>query len=460
MMKYQLRDYQLKLLENISDSLNQGHKTLAQLATGGGKSIVLGSLAKQFAAAKENGSVIVVAHRNELIEQLAATLERVTGSQVGILKAGHKQELWRQIQVASVQSLNEKRLAELYRIPELIIIDEAHHTTVKSNYTALVNKFPSARVAGFTATPVRGDKQLLSDCYDNLVCGVEAQQLFDEGYLCQYKLFAPEKRMEGGKIAVSGFNAGDYDLRDLQRKNQVGDLSKTAVDAYLKYASGKTCIAFCMSVEYSIAQAEAYQAAGIKAKHLDGNTPKPERAQALRDLAEGKLHIITNCALFGEGVDIPSIECVQIIRMTKSLGLWLQMVGRALRPSPNKECAVIIDHGSHHEELGLPETKRYWSLHKEDPKLPKAIELREKQIIDLSDQMELTVVALEQTLAEIDRTKTLPMTLAEFKRLVKVCETNKYKPGWLYYRLKESNASAEIWKAHKEYSDKQKVSVA
>lgn len=434
-----LRPYQKELVADIYAAWKSNKRVLAQLATGGGKSIILASIVQKF---KESGDiVIVIAHRNELIDQLVSTLEKAMGCRVGVIKSGRGFDYNAKVFVASIQSLSPKRMARV-RMPGLIVIDESHHVTDKNKYGKVLEHYKrSAKVLGVTATPIRNDKHSLGDVYGTLVQGVSSKYLFDNGYLCRYKLYAPVKSIVKGRVV-----RGEYDQKDIVKKNQVEDLTLSAVKAYKDFADGRTCIAFCVSVDYSIAQARAYNKAGIPAVHLDGTTDKETRKQALTDLATGKVKVICNYALFGEGVDIPSIEAVQIVRATKSLSLWLQMFGRALRPSPGKEKAIVIDHGENYVEHGTPDQDRDWDINtiKKEVKEKVLKEIAEDDQLELLLEKEVVQIIQEMQLIS-DPIKLNKMR--EFDTMIKICHDNSYSHGWLYYQLKGSDYPVECWQA-------------
>ena len=194
----QLRPYQLELIDNVNSALEQHRSVLAQLATGGGKSVILATVVDNYIKLYRR-PVLVIAHRTELIMQLKSTLLNITHRLVGVVKAGYPYESLKLVQVASIQSLNEKRIGLMENNkPCLIIIDEAHHTTDENRYSQLFSQF-DCPILGLTATPVRLGKKKLGDCYEKLICGVTAKQLIREGFLCKYKLFVPKESIIAGK---------------------------------------------------------------------------------------------------------------------------------------------------------------------------------------------------------------------------------------------------------------------
>jgi len=135
-----------------------------------------------------------------------------------------------------------------------------------------------------------------------------------------------------------------------------------AIGHYQRLARGKSAVAFCVSVEHSKHVAAEFRAAGVLAWHVDGETPYGERKEAIRAFRNGEIRVLTNVDLFGEGFDLPSLEVSILLRPTKSLGLYLQQVGRCLRPAPGKERALILDHAGNILRHGMPDDERDWQL--------------------------------------------------------------------------------------------------
>lgn len=156
---------------------------------------------------------------------------------------------------------------------------------------------------------------------------------------------------------------GDFDLRGFDEK--AGDLQIMGgvVEHFQRHIGDGTAIAFCCSVAHAMAQAEAYRERGIPAASIDGTMSTAERRELLADLGTGKLRVLTSCALIGEGVDVPSVTGCQFLRPTKSLALWLQMIGRSLRPQPGKT-AILLDHVGNFTRPGLGHhlEEREWTL--------------------------------------------------------------------------------------------------
>lgn len=354
---YQLRPYQQSLIQEVFTQWSSGNRrVMLQLPTGGGKTVLFAALAREFVSKGE--SVLVLAHREELIVQAQEKLEQITGAPVGIIKAGYKPNPLFPIQVGSVQTLTRR---SNFPPAALVICDEAHHSCSQS-YTSIFESYPDAYVLGVTATPARIDGQGFKRLYDALVLGPSVAELIEQGHLCKFKLFGATQMVKTKKVRKTG---GDFNQRELKQAVNTSISMGDLIETWQKNAPGKKTVVFGVDIEHSKSIAAAYTEAGIPAEHLDGETPDTERKAILQRFRSGQTIILSNCGVISEGVDVPSIEAIQCVRPTQSLPLWLQMVGRALRPHPGKEHAIIIDHSENWLVHGLPNEERDWSLNPE-----------------------------------------------------------------------------------------------
>ncbi|MBR8832541.1 MAG: DEAD/DEAH box helicase [Stigonema ocellatum SAG 48.90 = DSM 106950] len=345
-----LRDYQQDLINKVLASWSGGmRKLLLQLSTGGGKTIIFATVASEFTCRGEG--VLVVAHREELILQAGEKLAMATRVQPGIIKAGYK-PIDSLIQVGSIQTLYRRKT---YPKAELVIVDEAHHSSAAS-YRKLLDAYPNAFILGVTGTPRREDGYGLRDIFDKLICSITTRELIALGYLTDYKL-------------IAGFKYSQHRVpqkRDFTKKELEQVASDYKPEEVLKqwrnFCDGKKTILFAVNVQHSVAIAAKFYAAGIPAEHLDGDTPQDERKAILERFKSGITKIITNCAILTEGFDCPDTFAVVIARPTTSVTLWLQMIGRVLRPAPGKDYAIILDMTDNWFRLGRPCDKREWSL--------------------------------------------------------------------------------------------------
>lgn len=449
----QLRDYQETAIEDIYGSFRKGNKNvMLQLPTGGGKTIVTAKICKD---GYQNGRrVLVLAHREELVKQAAAKIEQAIGSPVvGIIKSGIVPDYNLPVQVASVQTI-VKRLAAIDNF-HLIICDEAHHSTANT-YRAIYDRFHAAKLLGVTATPIRLNGKGFKDLFDDLVTSLTTQQLIEMGHLSKFKLFAYEKQMKFDGVSKK---LGEYSQAEIAEMNDPTELAGDVVASYERYAKGSQCLVFATSVEHSIAIADAYNDRGIKAIHLDGTTPSSERSQALADFIDKKVQVISNCSLFGEGLDIPALETVQIARRTASVGLHLQMLGRVLRVAEGKEHAIIIDHTDNWKRLGLPTKPRRWSLKGVKDDKPQELEVDEEtdEVIEviIDDDEKLSTLPIVNDYLHLNEiltpTNEVEMWEYEFRQLVHTLEQRGYKPSWLVYRLQEIEPPLAIWRMAAKY---------
>jgi superfamily II DNA or RNA helicase len=436
-----LRPYQSALIGSIYGQWKSHRSICAQLATGGGKTVIFSAIAADSVA--QGDRVLVLAHREELITQAAAKLGGITGIAPGIIKAGITPNYERLIQVASVQTL-VNRLGSIAS-PQLIITDEAHHATA-ATYQAIYAAFPRASHLGVTATPIRTDGQGLDDIFDALVTGPSTAGLMAQGHLSQYKLFADANPMTTKGVRSCG---GDYSASQLEKANPIVELSGNLVQAYQRHAAGKRCITFAPTVNYSKAIAARYLAAGIPAMHLDGTTDPDTRRAALEMFRRGEVLVLSNVGLFTEGTDVPALDAVQVARPTKSLALWLQMIGRALRTAEDKPHAILLDHTQNWLTHGLPDDDFQWSLagvakaqrpntkRQRDPETGEVVEVEATGIIE--NQAEL----VEVTGSDRDR-----HWQQKFDELVRTQQQRGYKPGWIQYRLEDMKAPYPLWRIY------------
>jgi len=356
-LKYQPRKYQQQWIKDIWRSWSSGkRRVLAQLATGGGKTICFAHICNSFF--KHELQVLVLAHWIELITQAAEKLEQIIGEPVGIIKAGMPAHPERKIQVASIQTLARRESQQLPLNIGLLIFDEAHHASA-SSYRRLIEHYKTAWILGVTATPQRIDGQGFQDLFDDLVVGVPTESLMQRGYLSKFRLFATDQTISTKGVSTS---RGDFKTKELAIAvtSQIG--LSSIFQNYLKYAKSLRTVIFASSLEHSRAIAKEFCRHGIKAEHLDGDTKPGERVEILERFQSGITQVITNYEILTEGYDCPDIECVYCLRPTESLTLWLQMTGRSLRNKLNQSTALIIDVTDNWKKHGLPDERREWSL--------------------------------------------------------------------------------------------------
>jgi superfamily II DNA or RNA helicase len=337
------------MVDDIRLQYQMGKRSvLAVLSTGGGKTRIFSHIAD--AASRKGNRVLILVHRAELLDQASRSLPM----HHGIIAANRAMDLSHAVQVASVQTVARR----LHRLPrdmfQLIVVDEAHHTTA-GTWARTLEHFNSAKLLGVTATPIRGDGRGLGEHYQAMVEGPSAQWLTDNGYLAAARVLAPP----GFSAAGMRKRMGDFDQRDAEQ--QVRAIHGDCVSHYRQHLSGQTAIAFCCSVAHAEAVAALFLQAGIPAASIDGSMDAVTRRHLLKQLGANKIKVLTSCALIGEGVDVPSVGGCILLRPTASVGLHLQMIGRCLRPSGSK-VAVVLDHVGNCLRLGHHLEPREWTL--------------------------------------------------------------------------------------------------
>ena len=356
-----LRPYQQDAVDRIRASYRSGKRApLFVLPCGGGKSIILSYIADGVAA--RNKRVVVQCHRAELVGQLSAALDKV-GRAHGIIAAGIKETLSDSVQIASVDTL-VRRVASnpaRYRF-DLAITDEAHHLVRGNKWGKVIDAYPNARLLGVTASPERLSGEGLGahahGYCDDLIVGPSVRELTECGALVPIRVFAPPL----ADLSAVHVRAGEYDPKEsaalLDTKSIVGD----AISHYRRICNGQRAIVFAVNIAHSRHVAEQFTASGIPARHVDCETPAGERAQAMADFRAGRVLVLCNQNLFTEGVDVPGAVAVIMLRKTKSLTMFVQMVGRASRPAPGKTVGYLIDHCANVLEHDMPDADRTWSL--------------------------------------------------------------------------------------------------
>lgn len=346
-----LRQYQIDLIEQVRAELRTHRRALVVLPTGAGKTHTFCSIAQL--STQRNNNVLILVHRTELLDQTSARLAAM-GVEHGVIAPRHP-VTHAQVQVASIAAA-ARRLSHFPWSPNLIIVDEAHHCAARSWQNVLMG-YPHAAVIGWTATPARLDGKGLSAAFDTLVEGPSIARLIEQGYLSQYQLYALPSQLDRSAFHKRG---GDFMTEEVNQAVCQPRVLASAVSNYQRYAAGKQAIAFCSSIYHSQRTRDAFNKTGISAVDIDGTLTAAERQDRIEAFKTGRVQVITSVDLISEGFDVPGCECVMLLRPTASLCVYLQQVGRALRPSD--DAAIILDCAGNVTEHGLPCQTRAWSL--------------------------------------------------------------------------------------------------
>lgn len=340
---FALRPYQQECNEAVLTGFVEFQKQLVVAPTGSGKTVIFSALAKHFS---ELGlRVLILAHREELIDQAIHKLNASAGIFADKEKAEHKARLSSMVVVASIQTMGRR----LGKWPQdhfgLIIIDESHHCLAAS-YQSVLNHFGCAKSLGVTATPDRGDKKNLGKYFQHVAFEISLFDLINQGYLSKISVQSIPIQIDLSNVRQT---AGDFNETD------VGDALAPWMSAISKAikesASFRRTLVFLPLCATSRSMVEALQATGLSAAHIDGNSP--DRRDILADFAGGKYDVLCNAMLLTEGFDDPGIDCVVILRPTKSRSLYSQMVGRGTRIAPSKSDLLLLDFLWLHEKHNL-----------------------------------------------------------------------------------------------------------
>ena len=358
-----LRPYQLKAVADIRASINAGHHApIYVLPTGGGKTQVGAEICRS-AAAKGN-RVLFIVHRREILEQTRKKLYEfgITAGQV----AQGKPPTADLVQVAMIQTL-VRRLSTVRR-PDIIIADEFHHVLPENSHGRALAYWKEVPRIGLTATPCRMDGRGLHETADDLILGPTISELVKGGFLSYPVLFAPP-----GPATDYHVRRGDFDTDEQEKAMSARSIVGDVISHYRKHFNGLPAICFCVNVEHSRLMARQFSDAGYLSLPVYGDMPRDAREEALIGLRQGKVQVVTSCDLISEGFDTPAVAGVILLRRTMSLGLYLQQVGRSLRPFPGKTRAIILDHAGNYALHGHVLADRKWSLNssKRDPRKEK-----------------------------------------------------------------------------------------
>lgn len=434
-----LRPYQQNLITRLREAYKKGYKSPCIVSPcGSGKSVLAAEVARRTTS---NGNrVLFLVHRKELCEQIEDTFKNW----------GVNMDL---CQVSMVQTITQrlKTTAE----PKLIITDENHHAPANS-YKKIYDYFPQAVRVGFTATPSRLNGSGLGDVNDKLIIGPTVKELINWGNLSPYKYYAPEI-VNTARLRVRAGEFRKEDIEELFSKRAIyGDVIKH----YKKLSFAKKAICYCSSISQSRLMAAKFKKAGIPAEHIDGETPKTDRAEAIKKFRSGEILILCNVDLISEGFDVPDCNTSILLRPTKSLTLYVQQAMRCMRYQPDKT-AVIIDHVGNVGRFGLPDAEREWTLEVKSKANSTETDINIKTCHECLAvyKMGVKTCPICGHVNEIEQTETVYVPDAELKEfkqeiifdyrkpedckniteLQEYAKAKNYKPGWVWYQAKMRN---------------------
>lgn len=336
---FHLRPYQKLALQAIAASWERVDRTLIQMATGAGKTVVFAQVLHQrLRGTNRQGFVLV--HRQELLHQAVTKIRQVwPQADVGIMQR-QQVELDRQVVVASIPSLYRRLGAvDLPRI-DVVVVDEAHHAPARSwQHTIDTLTSAGAKCLGVTATPERDKRVGLGAVFEELCFTRSLPDLVPE-YLCDLRAIRLETQLELDGVRS---RQGDFVASDLERAVNTPARNQLLVEGWMRYGEGRPAVVYCASVPHALDVAATFQEFGIAAGTVYGQQSAGDRQAVLAQFQSGQLPILTNCLVLTEGWDYPDLQCLILARPTQSSLLFTQMLGRGTRQAPQKTDCLILD---------------------------------------------------------------------------------------------------------------------
>jgi superfamily II DNA or RNA helicase len=356
----ELYSFQHDVVGEFERKVAEGFRRIIIVApTGAGKTIIAAEIIKR----AKSKRVLFLAHRDELLAQPRDKLKSFFDIIAGIIKSGRDKDARPQalVQVAGVQTLYWRGIrTDRMELPaaDIVFVDEAHHVRART-YQLILEQYPDAIIVGLTATPCRGDGRGLGNVFEAMIECPQIPELIKLEKLVPVKIFAPPApNLRGVEVA----STGDYVIDQLSDRMNTDALVGDFIEHWLRHAQRRRTIAFAVDVAHSGHITDELLKSGVRAEHVDGNTPQADREAILGRLASGETEVVSNCMILTEGFDLPDIGCIALVRPTRSLGLFRQMIGRGLRPAEGKTDVIILDHSGGVYRHGRPDDVIAWTL--------------------------------------------------------------------------------------------------
>lgn len=346
-----LRPYQVESINALYQyfATHTGNP-LVVLPTGAGKSLTLAAFIKGAIEQYPGTRIIVLTHVRELIQQdVAAIIRYWPECPIGIWSAGVGIKQKAQVTVCGIQSVHN--MPAKFGGTDLVIIDEAHLVSKKAD--TMYGRFlaglrvhnPALKVIGLTATHYRMDSGLLTEgehrIFTDVAYEAEVGDLIKQGYLCSLVAKNGATKADLTGVATRG---GEFVASDLQKAMDHDNLIQGALDEVEAYAHDRQHIlGFCAGVEHAAHCAEAAQLRGWTADFVTGDMNTTERDRIIGNFKSGRIRFLFNAMLLTTGFDYPSIDCIVMLRPTKSTGLYVQIMGRGLRNDGIKTNTLVLD---------------------------------------------------------------------------------------------------------------------
>jgi len=454
-----LRDYQVEDKKSILEALKAHQSIIYSLPTGGGKSVVAADLIDDYV--KEGKRIFFTVHRRKLLKQMQSHLDS-KNIESGFLYGKDTSVLDKQVAMGSINTA--QRSDRLFLIADqkydVLFIDEAHRA-ISTGYNKLIEEMvlanPEIKIIGLTATPYRLDKKDLSKNFQLIVESQETTEtLIQKGYLANYRIYSTPTHLFNNEVETN--SNGDFRMSQMSQYMRKKELMDYAIESYKRYADNKQMLVYCVDVDHARATVNSYVEAGYTSIDIiTGKTPEGKRNQLYDNFESGDLRILVSVETMTEGVDLPMCSVIQSLRPTKSLTLYLQMIGRGMRPYGDEEL-IILDNSMNYSRLGTPITKREWSLSSE--KSGKTVKDKSKVLVKIGDDGKYHIAdeaedvdfgqIIEMDFGALSEQSSAMIELAE-KSNKNVISKHQGEIADLVIWIMKGSDQYENWKIDKEY---------
>lgn len=350
--QYQVDDVNYAMHHGIND------RVIHCSPTGSGKTVIQCQIAKRELDRGDHTAILTP--RNEILDQTLGLARELCGyKNVSVLRARRQGETWQPVNpvhVVSWPTLIARARKNDFWFPRVqrVLVDECHLSVAPKILEILHHYAPKARIDGYTATPARLTGRGLGSFFTEIKHVTTVRQLIAQGFLAPVEYFgASTPDLSGIKI-----RKGDYETKKLSKAciELVGD----AVDNWLRLAKDRHTIVFAVDIAHCEALAERYRHVGIRAAALHTGMDQQERDDVVAAFKAQRIQVLVNVTIASYGFDAPSVTCVQACRPTCSIVLWLQMIGRGMRPGHGP--LMVLDHAGNTQKLGMADDLFRWTL--------------------------------------------------------------------------------------------------
>lgn len=459
-----LREDQEVVVNDLRTELKTSASVLVRAPCRFGKTVVSAFIAMN--ANKRGKRIIFACHRDSILNQTAKTLAKFN-VKYGFIASGYAANPFALSHVASADTLRNR--LDALKECSLLIVDECHLWNSRTRKLIIdAAKEAGCKIIGLSATPIRLDGKPLSDLFDTMVMGPTEAWLIEHGFLAKYRAFS----LPNPGVSSLKTREGDYTPNSAAEAFDKPAVVGNLVETWRKHAQGLRTVVYAINRKHARNICDAYNAAGIPAGYIDGETPKAEQKRVINALADGKIHVLVSVELLTTGFDLSSIvgrdvsiQCVQLARPTKSLQLAIQMMMRCM--TAQEGLAIILDHvgiimnADGTVNHGFPDDEREWSLAGRDARAQdgapsfaisncancfgayKASLLR---CPHCSSDRVVKPRLIEEREGELEEIRRAEQKRQETRKardlesVVRVAVERGYKPGWVAQRLKHIGA--------------------